>query len=93
MEEFEGLLEDEVYYTNITAEITYIELNSEQMVPIPSVENGEETGTEQEIAAAKNDYLEDITLVDPKITVFNLVLMTTYMYDLPIITDNEVSNT
>ena len=93
MEEFEGLLEDEVYYTNITAEITYIELNSEQMVPIPSVENGEETGIEQEIAAAKNDYLEDITLVDHKITVFNLVLMTTYMYDLPIITDNEVSNT
>ena len=68
-------------------------LDSEQMVPVPALNNSKPIYVEQATVAAENSKIEDIIGVYPKIAGVNTTEMKNSVDDLPIITDNEGSNT
>ena len=62
------------------------------MVPGPAVEDEKMAYTERATAAAENSNIEEITGMDTRSTGVNPKEITTYVYDLPIIKDDEDSN-
>ena len=93
MEEVESLVEDEVPHNDIPEKNTFNDLDSEQTLPVPEVDNDKPAVAEQEIAAEANSNSETFIGVDPNITGVNPMGMKTSMDDLHIIADDEISNT